>query len=134
MERQKKSLLIMSSTQALIFLFKKINNNRIRKYLQIWIANKERGFPYSNSIRKVYSEVYGIRIGYGSYGGCFNPQNIPRGVSFGNYCSIAGNVKIFRANHPYNKFTSHPILYNPVMGFVKEDKLNRPPLIVGNDV
>lgn len=98
------------------------------------IAKKERGLPYSISIRKVYSELYGIHIRYGSYGGCFNPENIPRGVSFGNYCSVAGNVKIFRANHPANSFTSHPILYKPLMGFVKEDKVNRPPLIVANDV
>jgi acetyltransferase-like isoleucine patch superfamily enzyme len=102
--------------------------------MQIWIAKKERGFPYSISLRKIYSELYGIQIGYGSYGGCFNTRNIPKGVSFGNYCSIAKNVKIFRANHPANTFTSHPILYNPEMGFVKKDKLNRPPLIVGNDV
>ncbi len=94
----------------------------------------ENGYPYSKSIRQIYKEVYKISIGYGSYGGCFNVNNIPANVSFGNYCSIAKNVKIFRANHPINLFTTHPILYNPELGYVKKDKLNRPKLSIGNDV
>lgn len=124
----------MSSNELLITLYKRIRNNRVRRYIEIIIAKKEKGYAYSSSLRKIYADVYNIQIGYGSYGGCFNTSNIPNGVSFGNYCSVANNVRIFRANHPANTFTSHPILYNEVMGYVKKDKLNRPPLIIGHDV
>ncbi len=124
----------MNYIETLIKIYKKTGNNRLRKYIETFIAKKEKGFPYSNSLRILYYEVYGIQIGYGTYGGCFNSTNIPAGVIFGNYCSIAQNVKIFRANHPLNSFTSHPILFNPIMGYVTEDKLNRPQLIIGNDV
>lgn len=88
----------------------------------------------SKLLREIYRKDYGIEIGYGSYGGCFNANNIPNGVRFGNYCSIADGVKIFRANHPTDIFTDHPIFYNPIMGFVKTDKLNRPVLYIGHDV
>jgi len=77
---------------------------------------------------------YDIKIGYGTYGGCFTVGNIERGTAFGNYCSIAPGVKIFRANHPLNKFTTHPLFYNPVMGYVKKYMLEKPKLTVGNDV
>nr|WP_304401557.1 CatB-related O-acetyltransferase [uncultured Alistipes sp.] len=55
-------------------------------------------------------------------------------MTFGNYCSIASGVRIFRANHPSDRFTTHPLLYNPVMGFVDRDMLVRPPLEIGHDV
>ena len=124
----------MGSHELLITLYKNISNDRVRKYLEKIIEKREKGFAYSKSLRKIYADVYNIQIGYGSYGGCFNRANIPGGVVFGNYCSVANNVRIFRANHPTNTFTSHPILFNPVMGYVKKDKLNRLPLIIGHDV
>ncbi|MCU7548271.1 CatB-related O-acetyltransferase [Chitinophagaceae bacterium LB-8] len=89
---------------------------------------------YSNTIRQIYEEKHKIKIGYGSYGGCFSLKNVPAGVSFGNYCSIAPTIRIFRANHPKNKFTSHPILYNPAAGYVTKDALKRPTLTIGHDV
>ena len=98
------------------------------------IVQSEGGQMYSASIREVYKKRYGIEIGYGSYGGCFSIENVPRGVTFGNYCSIAKNIRIFRANHPKDTFTSHPLLYNPIAGYVKKDMLDRPPLSIGNDV
>ena len=85
-------------------------------------------------LREIFEKEYNIIVGYGSYGGCFNPSNVPSGVCFGNYCSIANGVKIFRANHPLNMFTTHPMFYNPIMGYVDRDKLYRPTLNIGNDV
>lgn len=99
------------------------------------IVKREGGQMYSKTLRAIYKKQYGIEVGYGSYGGCFNlSNNIPNNVIFGNWCSIAKEVRIFRANHPKNTFTSHPLVYNPVAGYVKEDMLNRPQLIVGHDV
>lgn len=95
---------------------------------------KEGGQAFSKSLRKFYVEKYNIHIGYGSYGGCFQPENIPNGTIFGNYCSVAPDIKIFRANHPLENFTLHPLFYNPVMGYVKKDILHRPILTIGHDV
>lgn len=110
----------------------------IVKKIQNFILNKkvkrEGGQAFSETLRNIYSKKYNIQIGYGSYGGCFHPRYIPAGTVFGNYCSIAQEVKIFRANHPSDYFTLHPLFYNPAMGYVKADKLERPPLIVGHDV
>lgn len=110
-------------------LYIKIRN----KYDKILI-DKEGGEAFSDHIRKIYREKYGIIVGYGTYGGCFNKYKIPTGTEFGNYCSIALGVTVFRANHPIKYFTTHPLFYNPKLGYVKNDKLNRPRLKIGNDV
>jgi len=104
-----------------------------RKILNL-IVRLEGGQAFSRSLRKWFLKRYNISVGYGSYGGCFNEKNIPAGTEFGRYCSIAQGVKIFRANHPMEYFTLHPLFCNPRMGYVKMDMLSRPKLIVGHDV
>lgn len=108
---------------------------KIKDYLRNKKIQKEGGQYFSKTIRKYFLEKKDIKVGYGSYGGCFNlKNNIPSNVEFGNYCSIANNIRVFRANHPKTYFTLHPLFYNPVMGYVKKDKLNRPKLKIGHDV
>ncbi len=107
---------------------------KFKKKVVKLILKLEGGQMYSSTIRAIYKKEFKIEIGYGTYGGCFNLQNVPSGVKIGNYCSIARNIRIFRANHPKGRFTTHPILYNPVAGFVKSDCLERPALIIGHDV
>jgi len=121
---------------ANIFLLKLYNNipNRFKGILRKYITRKEGGQMYSMTLRSIYKKEYNIDIGYGSYGGCFSFKNIPSGVVFGRYCSIAPEIKIYRANHPKEMFTMHPLLYNPVAGYVKEDMLERPSLKIGHDV
>lgn len=116
---------------ALFYFFK---YKPIRKWLLRRIANSEGGFMYSETIRSIYENEYKISIGYGSYGGCFDIDNIPAGVKFGNYCSVSKEIRVFRANHPRNTFTSHPLLYNPIAGYVQKDALVRPGLEIGHDV
>lgn len=106
----------------------------LRKILTKIILILEKGIYFSATYRQIYKEIYGIEIGEGTYGGCFNRKLIPRGTHFGRYCSIGPNVQIFRANHPLDEFTLHPILYNPVYKYVTKDKLNRPELFIGHDV
>lgn len=115
-------------------LYRLITHSRIRAILLSKIGELEGGLMYSPTIRELYQEIHKVSIGYGTYGGCFNLTNIPPNVEFGNYCSIAQHINIFRANHPKNTFTSHPLLYNPVAGYVKRDLLTRPKLKIGNDV
>jgi acetyltransferase-like isoleucine patch superfamily enzyme len=104
----------------------------INKFWQLK-ARKEGGEAFSYSLRNQYYKKYNIKIGYGTYG-CFNHYTIPAGTEFGNYCSIGPGVRFFRANHPINYFTSHPLFYNPIMGYVKQDMLKRPKLTIGHDV
>ena len=109
--------------------------SRFKKFILNKIIRNEGGQMYSSTLRSVFKEKYGIQIGYGTYGGCFSTSNnIPANVSFGNYCSIAPNLRIFRANHPIGNFTTHPLLYNPIAGYVSHDLLDRPHLSIGNDV
>jgi acetyltransferase-like isoleucine patch superfamily enzyme len=115
-------------------LFKLLHKTFLRRVLLNRIAASEKGWAFSPTIRKIFQQYYGIKVGYGSYGGCFEPANIPSGTEFGNYCSIASGVRIFRANHPAEQFTTHPLLYNPTMGWVGHDMLERPPLEIGHDV
>lgn len=56
-------------------------------------------------------------------------------IRIGNYCSFAPEIKIFRANHPYSKFTTHPITYEPALGYRgKNVDLIYLPLEIGHDV
>lgn len=119
----------------LLIMGYKISPSILKDIILTKIIAAEGGQMYSKTLRAIFKEKYGVNIGYGSYGGCFNPENaIPPNVSFGNWCSIAQNIRIFRANHPKDSFTSHPLLYNPEAGYVTTDQLNRPPLTIGNDV
>ena len=118
---------------TLYHIYNNTPSNRL-KTLIINLLKRRDGGAKSELLREIYSRDFGIKIGYGSYGGCFDYKNIPSGVSFGNYCSIADGVKIFRANHPLTFFTSHPLFYNPIMGYVNSDRLTRLPLSIGHDV
>lgn len=106
----------------------------IQSAIDLFVIKLSGGWMYSKEIRDIYRLKHNILIGYGSYGGCFSLRNIPPGVEFGNYCSIAPNIRIFRANHPSSNFTTHPLLYNPVAGVVKRDLLDRPKIFIGHDV
>lgn len=113
-----------------------VNNHFIRRVIEKIILRKEGGYAFSKTIRTLYAKYYGLHIGYGSYGGVFSHVNIPRPcqVFVGNYCSIGSGLKVFRANHPADRFTTHPVLYNPAFKYVEKDMLHRPPLHIGNDV
>lgn len=116
------------------FIYRYSKIKYVRRILLYMLCRFDGGWAFSRKVRKVYAQIYGIQIGYGTYGGCFAVENIPANVIFGNYCSIASQVRIFRANHPIDRFTTHPILYNPIMGYVKKDMLERPSLEIGHDV
>jgi acetyltransferase-like isoleucine patch superfamily enzyme len=55
------------------------------------------------------------------------------GIYIGNYCSFGPGIKIYRANHLVEYFTTHPLFYSPQYSYVKKD-IDRPKLIIGNDV
>jgi len=117
------------------WLYKRVPYRKLRGFITRRLHEKE-GFGYSPTIRKIFLEVHGIEIGYGSVkSGCLELSNIKGRVRFGNYCSIARTAKFFTVNHPIDCFTSHAITYNPRLGYVKKDCLNRQKtLVIGHDV
>ena len=113
--------------------FYKFSPAKLRKLILRTIAHYEGGYYWSSTLRRIFFEVYGIKIGMGSYG-CFDPERFPKNTTIGNYCSIAKGVRYFNANHPMSESTMHPMFYNPALGYVKEDKLKRNKLTIGHDV
>lgn len=97
----------------------------------------ERGHLYSLTLRRIFRKYHHIDVGLFSGGGCFVPGNInagPQGVKIGRYCSFSWLMHSFNANHPMNLKSSHAMFYNPALGFVHEDILQRARLEIGNDV
>lgn len=106
---------------------------KIKRYIQIYILRRDKGEFWSETLRVLYKKHYELEIGMGSYG-CFKPNQFPRGTSIGNYTSIANEVRYLNGNHPKNFVSTHPMFYNSKLGFVKEDKIKRHNLSIGNDV
>jgi virginiamycin A acetyltransferase len=114
-------------------LYKVLRNEQQIKFIKL-IAKLNGGEAWSPLIRKLYADVHNIKVGVGSYGGCFNHIRIPRGTIIGNYCSFAPTVYIYNADHPKSSITTHPIVYNPVFKYVNTEHIKRTKLEIGNDV
>lgn len=106
----------------------------VRKICLFVILKLDGGWYWSKTIRRLYRQYHGITVGYGTYGGAFDLEKIPPGTIFGRYCSIAKNVWVFNGNHPKEWFSTHPLFYNPALGYVKTDMIKRERLSVGHDV
>jgi acetyltransferase-like isoleucine patch superfamily enzyme len=110
----------------------KIMLDKMSRIIQKIIMYIEGGESFSASIRRYYKKKCNISIGYGSYG--WLNSEISNNISIGNYCSIATGSKIYNANHSIDYFTTHPLFYNPIYGYVVHDKLKREPKNIGHDV
>lgn len=98
------------------------------------IMKMENGEKESQTLRRIFKNEYGVEVGLHSYGGCFDEKfNMGGEVKFGRYCSIAGQVRYFGANHPINQISNSPYFYNKKFGY-KVDDVKRSSLVVGNDV
>lgn len=118
----------------LLFLYPKVNHSN-KKKIRRKIAQFEGGKMWSPTLRLIMKKFHNIQVGYGSYGGFFdNTDQFKPGTVIGNYCSFANTVHQFNANHPYAKFTTHPLLYLSTTGNKKAKDLERTKLVVGNDV
>ena len=117
--------------KILVFLRYRIGNTKAQRYIEKKIAKLDGGYYYSSEIRKLYKELHGLEIGYGTYGGCWWSN-----IKIGRYCSFAGLVSLFPSNHPMNLFTTHPITYDTwCAGASKERKFTEEPsLRVGHGV
>jgi len=102
----------------------------VRKFIQKF----EVDILFPSSLREIMRKFHKIEIGYGSYGGMYKLGAFKSGTQIGNYCSFAGNILQFNANHPYKNFTTHPILYHQNFTKSGEEELQRNKLTIGHDV
>lgn len=109
----------------------------IKKISDIYLAYKIKGYlrnQYESvKLRNIFKEKYSIEIGMYSYG-CFDINRIPRGTKIGRYCSFAPQVRIFNGNHGLKFISLHPYLYNPSLGLVTSEKIDRYSCIIEDDV
>ena len=112
-------------------------NTKINRYLEKLIARLDGGFYYSTKIRKLYRELHGLEIGYGTYGGCWNNSALWwNKIVIGNYCSFAGHVSLYPFDHPMNLFTTHPITYDTYSSGAEKQHygVKKQSLIIGHGV
>lgn len=112
----------------------KIKNPKIRKIIFEYLKKDIKNQMWSTYLRELTQKYYGVEIGIGSYGGCYSVEDIPKGTKIGKYCSFAKKIYIFNANHPIDFVSTHPITYNSNLNFVKNEKIKRNKLMIGNDV
>lgn len=107
---------------------------RIGKRLLPIVAKFEKGFQVSETARIWMKKKCKVDIGLYTYGGCFD-TGFNRGgtVTIGRYCSMAGNIHYFGANHPMQMVTQSPYFYNKTFGFSVKD-IPRNTLEIENDV
>lgn len=85
-------------------------------------------------LREYFKTRKNVEIGLFTYGGCFRPDfNTGGKVTIGRYCSIAGDVHYFGANHPLYALSSSAYFYNRSFSLDVSD-VERNCLNIGNDV
>lgn len=122
--------------KLLIFLREHSQSSKWTWFYDKKIAALTGGFGYSHVIRELYKKWTGFDCGYGTYGGCWeNTTYRNKPITIGRYCSFGPNTQVL-GNHPLDFFTTHPIAFNPAMGYPYPE-INVPhvdPLKIGNDV
>lgn len=122
----------------LAFIYK-IRNEKLRTMLRSIIAKLEGGQAWSETLRKLEKQYYGVEIGIGTYGPCFNPEKTWTGygnLKIGKYCSFASDVCIYSRNHPYWNPSTSPLFYNTnfISGVSGQYQIPYKELEIGNDV
>jgi len=84
-------------------------------------------------LRRHFVERYGISVGLYSYG-CFDPARIARNTQIGRYCSFAPTAYVFNGNHGLSFLSLHPYLYNPALGVVEKETIQRTVCVFEDDV
>lgn len=112
-------------------------NNRITRNLcERYFYRSEKGDFYSETKRRIFKDVYGISIGFASYGCFVTDINYGYPIKIGNYCSFAANVHFIPGNHPITDVSTHPFFHRTEYGYLNSSKDNQVPCIthVGHDV
>lgn len=107
------------------FLFLRCHVLRLAR----WIGESE--FT-SQWLRTLFAHYHKAQIGIYSYG-CFQPR-LPQGTTIGKFSSMADGVSIIPGDHKIHAVTTHPFIYNPEVGVVKDFLRQDEPLTIGHDV
>lgn len=121
----------------LIKLYGLVRSESIRRLIRKFVLSLESGPLFSVTIRKIFEKYHNRQIGLYSGGGALLMElflNKPPGIKIGRFCSIASTVRIFNANHPIDRRSSHAFFYNPELGLVKKDLASRNQIEIGHDV
>lgn len=118
-------------------LYRVLNCRRRWRIARILLAAAQRlegGAMRSATARRWMAQYHDVVIGASSYGECFDPALVPPGVRIGRYVSIARGVRFFNQNHPLDRLTTHPVLYEEQPGVAATGTMPRAVLEIGNDV
>lgn len=108
-----------------------------RPIVRALLNRLEGGRMFSQTLRDILERQYGVTVGMYSYGGALRPGHLPRGVSVGNYSSIADRLHVHRRNHPIERISQHPLFFNSGCGLLNVDNIDggaENPLAIGHDV
>ncbi len=111
-----------------------VKRGSVRRLIRYMILRLEGGATYSVTIRRIFSKYHDIEVGMYTGRGCFIYGNFRTGTKIGRYTAIYKTVQRFNANHPMNLKSTHPLFYNPFLGYAEKDLLTRTELTIGNDV
>jgi len=117
-----------------LLLVKLYKINFLRRFILIVLKKLMKNELDTSNLRKLFKQYHNIGIDEYSYGGCFNIPNIAPGTKIGKFCSFGSGVMIISTNHDPNKITTHPFLFKPYLGIVKEDFRKANNIDIGNDV
>jgi acetyltransferase-like isoleucine patch superfamily enzyme len=105
---------------------------RVRKFAR----RHEGGEYFSQTLRQIQRDFYGVEVGAYSYAGCLFPGVLPRGTTVGRFTSVSLRAHFYRNNHPFDWLSQHPFFYHPKIGPHSadlRDQTDTNPLTIGND-
>lgn len=109
-----------------------VKSEYMRKAI-VWLySHREGGIWRSTTVRKLYERNRAIIAGYASYG--WTSSLIEGPARIGNYTSIGRNVRRISVNHFTSTVSTHPCIFNPVIGWVDKDPREKSVINIGNDV
>jgi virginiamycin A acetyltransferase len=121
---------------VVLFLYRVLGCQRRWRFARplLNVIQRLEGPMRSATARQIMSQFHGVEIGAYSYGDCFDPGTMPRGVSIGRYVSVATNVRVFVQNHPLESLSTHPYFYESLEGQSGHADLPEGTLEIGHDV
>jgi acetyltransferase-like isoleucine patch superfamily enzyme len=109
-----------------------------KRFLAYRLINKaiwaEGGPEFSYTAREMLRRQHGVRVGAYTYGPVLRPYYTPSYVSVGRFCSIGPGLEFYRANHPIDTLSSHPLFYSAHLGVCPRTLVEWLPLEIGSDV
>lgn len=108
---------------------------RLRPVVVRIVGRLEGGEYFSETLRRIFAQYWGVEIGMYTHGACFKPWAVDSNTKIGRYCSIAEGVRIINGNHPIGLKSTHALFHNPMFGYC-DDWIGGPlnPTEIGNDV